>query len=466
MARRVRPNCTHVDMDRLYTREEYCQVCGRLPSIGFLYVCRQDQKYSYVPVGQDDGEARTVTGAVDTQSSLRDELKAIGLNDSIIGNAERGEYTPAQLELLKAQKRDLNQVIADTVQRSQIFTVQAKLAAALDRTLSDTDGSYESKPEKDMTLPACTFQACHNCRPYYKDRIYSSFENVVSDTMPAVTPLESICLPTKSAQTMRSIGLRPASVSPRSHDLSSSGFGGNTDCTSDDSSFQERQPNPSRHSVLTFKTTQSDMDDLSAIRRPRRRFYNLGGRSSNSIARDLEDQPFFTRHGLKAAIQWIFRPGKGSTANNGSNITLPLRRTGTARDLTVGKNGERVGEFDMGSLRRVRRQKERAELSRGYTGGFEGVTISPPSSSGDNQPYEESEASDYTVYSCASEGSEVEVRNGVALTEEAVETHTPDILTVPVIAGKDGGAAQVSIQPVGDDECDLASPLDSIMAQV
>ena len=38
--------------------------------------------------------------------------------------------------------------------------------------------------------------------------------------------------------------------------------------------------------------------------------------------------------------------------------------------------------------------------------------------------------SDCTVYSCVSEGSEVEVDGGVALTEEAVQTHIPDILTI------------------------------------
>jgi hypothetical protein len=41
-----------------------------------------------------------------------------------------------------------------------------------------------------------------------------------------------------------------------------------------------------------------------------------------------------------------------------------------------------------------------------------------------------STSSDFTTYSCPSEGSEVEVNGGVALTEEAVETYTPDILDI------------------------------------
>lgn len=98
-----------------------------------------------------------------------------------------------------------------------------------------------------------------------------------------------------------------------------------------------------------------------------------------------------------------------------------------------------MGEFDMGALRRVRRQKEAIDLRTGMgSDNFEGVyedahlsSYAESASACGNQS-DSSAESEFTVYSCASEGSEVEVHGGVALTEEAVETHTPDILSSPV----------------------------------
>lgn len=198
----------------------------------------------------------------------------------------------------------------------------------------------------------------------------------------------------------------------------------------------------STSSVVTFKTTQTDMDELDQTRRHRRRFYKIGQRSSGDIARDLSRLPLFCRQGLKTAIQGIFRSSRDSSSD-GSNITLPMPCTGRVRDANL---SDGMGEFDMGALRRVRRQKERNDLRHGTCdGGFEGVTAPAGLKRtysvhvGGDEEDDSSSSSDFTVYSCASEGSEVEVSGGVALTEEAVETHTPDILTAPV-PGQQRGA--------------------------
>jgi hypothetical protein len=116
-------------------------------------------------------------------------------------------------------------------------------------------------------------------------------------------------------------------------------------------------------------------------------------------------------------------------------------------------------------LRRVRRQKERNDLRNGtYVGGFEGMgsalrprtpqeTAEVDGEPVDDEDDEESD-SDFTVYSCASEGSEVEVEGGVALTEEAVETHIPDILTADLVEMFDAKVLDVEVE------------VESIMAQV
>lgn len=286
-------------------------------------------------------------------------------------------------------------------------------------------------------------------------------------------------LPTKSAQVMRDIGntVHTYQTAPLSLPTLSTGA-------------PQTGSTTSGSSELTFKTTQTDLDNICAQRRPRRRFYRIGHRSSGEIARDLTRlPPLLTPHGLKTAVQGIFRPSRESSSE-GSNITLPLPRTGTGRNA----NGtENVGEFDLGALRRVRRQKERNEVKNGtYAGGFEDVSVSPltlahgtfvsasasvslhvEDGDGDGDGAKNVgtfDSSEVSVYSCVSKGSEVEVNGGVALTEEAVETQTPDILAIDV-SGKGNRSEAIShINEVESDEDEDADAgmdevLQSIMTQ-
>ena len=225
-------------------------------------------------------------------------------------------------------------------------------------------------------------------------------------------------------------------------------------------------------SELTFKTTQTDVDELRALRRPRRRFYNIGHRSSGEIARDLSRMPpLLSRHGLTTAIQGIFRPGRDSSSS-GSMITLPVPRTGTVRDSSATRP---VGDFDIGALRRVRRQKERNELRNGtYVGGFEdvGATVqvagnrsAAPSQHGIDADGSYSSESDFSVYSCISEGSEIEVEVGVTLMEDAIESHMPNVLAVDVPASKSAICIRTKAMTYnGDLQGEFG--LQSIMAQV
>lgn len=226
-------------------------------------------------------------------------------------------------------------------------------------------------------------------------------------------------------------------------------------------------------SDLTFKTTQTDVDELRALRRPRRRFYNMGHRSSGDIARDLSRMPpLLTRQRLRTALQGIFRPGRDSSSS-GSMITLPVPRTGTVRDSSPSKP---VGDFDMGALRRVRRQKERNELRNGtYVGGFEdvGVTASvtakpgaAPSPHGSDVESSCSSESEFSVYSCISEGSEAEAEGGALPSEEAVESHRPHVFAVDVPVSKSAIRIQTKAVPYEEDDPEADGGLQSIMAQV
>lgn len=123
-------------------------------------------------------------------------------------------------------------------------------------------------------------------------------------------------------------------------------------------------------------------------------------------------------------------------------ITLPVPRTGKVRNATAARP---AGEFDIGALRRVRRQKEKSEIRKGmYVGGFEDIgshratakpatTLSRHSS---RRGGSQSSDSDFSVYSCISDSGELEVDGGVALTEEAIELHIPDMIAVDLPASK------------------------------
>ncbi|KAF2468754.1 uncharacterized protein BDR25DRAFT_372597 [Lindgomyces ingoldianus] len=369
------PNCTHINMDRIYGRDQNCYVCGREPSIGFLYVCRQDDKV--VPDTPLEGP-RVAHGTLDDhyhdeglKSDLRRELEGIGLSQYVISAAERGEYTAQQLKKLKLQKLELKQAISDIPQ-------------------------------------TCTFRACHTCRPYYRDRVYTSFHAVLRNELPPLTAFDVSMLPTKSASILKTIGLltTPTDNDPSPVPLHQPSSTDSTTLTT------------SRLSVLTFRTSQTDISELRRMHRPRKRFYNLGARNSASIADSLSKQLSW-RAGLKTAIQGIFKSTRESSSE-GSTITLPVSRMSTVRHGI-----KELGDLDLGSLRHVKRQKDRMDM-RNEVGieATEGVRRHSVDDGSES-------ASELTVYSRASEaGSEVEVEGGVALTEEAVETHTPDILNV------------------------------------
>jgi hypothetical protein len=147
MPRRSRaPNCTHLDMDRVYGRNQHCDVCGRSPPIGFLYECRQD----WVTQSLCDLLTKDVEKGVleVVKSDMRLELECLGLSESVILTAEQGHYTISQLEKIKTQKKELRQIISDSLQASQINDAAATLAV-LAQAPSNHDGAQNSTPEKE-----------------------------------------------------------------------------------------------------------------------------------------------------------------------------------------------------------------------------------------------------------------------------------------------------------------------------
>jgi hypothetical protein len=506
MPKHVRtPNCTHLDMDRVYRRDQQCDVCGHSPLLGFLYECRQDcdtpSLHDLLSKNNDDP-----TEVV--KSDMRLQLQWLGLSESVIITAEQGHYTVAQLEKIKTQKKDLRQIISDSLQGSHINNAAAKLAALV-QTPSKHDGASNSTMSRDVVSelekfssshvlcldiswlylcstdtyqspPACKLKACHTCRPYYRERVYISFQSVLNAEFPPVTRNDVDMLPTKSAQVMKTIGNRAHSI----HSLSTSdttplslpiltSLAASTDAPPTAST------STSASSDLTFKTTQTDLDMISAQHRPRRRFYKMSERNLGDIARESSRQStILTRQSLRTTFQGIFRPSRNSSSSR-PNITLPSPRTDTMRDSNSSRD---VDKFDLLALRKGRREKGGNKFNNGnYVKDYEDVhahtsaakpleqtTRTSALYAPDNELATQEDStsdSNTSMYTCLPEGSEVKVDGGVALTEEAVETHTPDILAI----GPPGKAnvAMVQGEEVGeDDDSAVDIGLQSIMAQI
>jgi len=114
------PNCTHIDMDRLFGHHQ-CQLCLIFPTLEWVYVCRQD---SYQQGTAMSVPTKTpVEFELNNQSPLRAEkLQAIGLSNSVIEAAEKDFYTLEQLEMLKLQKLHLKRVIPLRCKASQTIS--------------------------------------------------------------------------------------------------------------------------------------------------------------------------------------------------------------------------------------------------------------------------------------------------------------------------------------------------------
>lgn len=420
-------------------------------------------------------------------TTLRGELEALGFSQSVIRQAEAGVYTTDQLEILKAQRVQLREAIQD--QENQSLT--ARLAENL-ANLSLHDGTLLSGPDE-QTNHTCRFRACPHCRSYFRDRVWASFEAVFGDEHASITVEESSRLPVKDARILRHIGLRPnPSLHPNLYAIPPSETFAPDTPVSPSLSDPITSPTPSESDISsdTYKTTQSDFASAEDHRLRGKRFYILSNRSSGFIARALsshEDLVSRGRQSISASIKAIFGrnhrvPSHSTTTSTGlsstsgsageSSITLPVRCSGTVRDM---ESGERIRELDLGPLRRVRREQERADIRKGDKDwGFEvGPRIqfgglvrrereqpSPgPTAASANEQHDEDSESNNSVYSCVSEGSEIEVDGGVALTEEAVETHAPDLVMVKLVPAEIVEETDDGDEPHGVD-------LASIMTQV
>lgn len=216
-----RAACTHLTMERLYGDDE-CMVCHRPSAWGWLYSCSQDDS-------EDDSDPAQDRVAV---PSLTTADLAPWIQDAVA----KGHYTEEQVEKMVAQR----QKVLDTVSASEAHFLKTqptgkRMSSRKSRAVSTsieanahlpfpvitevasstTDTPWQSIDRiagtRPRIFPLCRYRACQLCRPTYRDRTWQVLENAFSaKVIPADIYENDPKRPLSDPHVVRTLGLRKA----------------------------------------------------------------------------------------------------------------------------------------------------------------------------------------------------------------------------------------------------------------
>lgn len=280
-----------------------------------------------------------------------------------------------------------------------------------------------AKPTKQTT---CNFQVCHSCRPFFPDRLHTSFDAVSNNELPPITEGDVSRLRVLDAMVVSNLGLRPVPLrsilapnvqdecdtDSMTHMHQTDGYDDDvspTDTTiSDDSRFyllhdHEVLPCPGQGLCPVWSETEgcayyNDFDD--------------GKRTMNHA---LQFNDSYDPQALQLAYQQAYSEQTGTSSTSmghssaGSSISLPEPKL----EPLIPTSPDEL-PFGIDLENRLSKVGKAATVC--------GVINEDCEYSEElHEPVAEDKDSNSSV------GEEVEVDGGVALTEEAVECGVPDI---------------------------------------
>ncbi|KAF2225866.1 hypothetical protein BDZ85DRAFT_307866 [Elsinoe ampelina] len=237
---RPRPQCTHTNMNRIHGPYR-CDQCGHVSEYGWVYQCAQDVENN-VPISSDE---HFFMALAPKDWDHRKEMSALGISPSVLAQYDAGLYTSDQVQKIKDQKRYLHQVLVheinSEINRASLFqyaaeSIQRSPSGAV-RPSEDTQDQYYRQPAPTMrrlgqpdtvSMAICRFKCCHRCRPFYRDRVYTSFEEVMNGETAAIAERDAGELQVLDANVLKRISynaLRPATDIPSNttvHDFAKS----------------------------------------------------------------------------------------------------------------------------------------------------------------------------------------------------------------------------------------------------
>lgn len=442
---KFKANCTHIHMARLYGRNT-CDQCGRHPSFGWLYVCTQDNE-----AARADPAATAVDSFLDDDDNsptTSDSTAVLALSSSVRAQIRGGLYTPVQIERLKEQKRKVQKTITQSTRSNSPVNQRPSPAtykraersitpsmaiphksdlksttASLVSKMATLDGTEKSAQEAAQILTPCQYKCCHRCRPHFQDRLHTSFEVAFSSQTKPVTREEALTLPVLDAaivcrfglQTPRRSTLRPINTSTPSSSTDSTSMAVDAlempDASPSPSLNMTPSPAPStdgcyeKMNIISDAELDRQMRDVSAVPLP--------PDTPPASAQSPE---------LHKAVAHKLRRVSGtvSPAESSHTASPPLSNISTSSPNTVSTTStppDVDGEDGDVSRRRSRysmtSDNHRHNTLRHGHRDLSQVNAQSRSSSTDSLVSE----------------IDGEVDGGVALTEEAIATHTPDLIT-------------------------------------
>jgi len=360
--------------------------------MGWLYVCSQDKT------------TKTSVNTYQLQNPLDEmsELQDLRFSPSVISQYQAGSYTTAQMDIMKEQKRKVQSTIADTIKAtldecrpSTITRDGSKKRAALSAQHSMgvphkrdfSAGSASTQTSKvsavvnsidqhsyltnlSRAAPPCDFRCCHRCRPFLQERLPYSLNAVLNDdaSTPSLDDLNNTHV--IDAKVARHFGLK----------------------------------HPPRPTLRTIDSRDAMDFDFRPL--------NSSFPSMSSIASTLE-------HSSSESSLYIDESGRTDAEEDAAAIRL--------HDLVTGKTTQHVRpafhQPRIFSRPSASNEQSPSDTSSITSCGRSPTTPSPASSV-------RVEIANHTGDTSASDiDDEIEVDGGVALTEEGVEKHMPDIMT-------------------------------------
>lgn len=212
-----RAACTHIFVERLYGAHE-CAICHRYSPMGWVYNCIQDEKNSsFREESNENTSIRTdelISQEPKRQPSPNQEMthKIIGaelsrsedekgrttptqLSPWIEKAILQGHYTPCQISKMRQQRQKVIDAVAAAERHIQkhpehsanpptpLIRVSQRSTKDALRNSSSVDHNVELL-EKPRMFPRCQFQVCQTCRPTFRDRAWISFEESLAASAP------------------------------------------------------------------------------------------------------------------------------------------------------------------------------------------------------------------------------------------------------------------------------------------
>ncbi|KAK6441700.1 hypothetical protein LTR95_002062 [Oleoguttula sp. CCFEE 5521] len=421
--------CTHITMIRQHGTSA-CNMCGRRPSVGWLYACRQDWMLAHQSISSHDLELPQPPIESDDLDHLTEIAIAVGMSHSVVAQMRSKSYTVSEAKKIIADKVHMLNVIkaeeCTTAQHSPSGSPSSKtgdasssIIASLGTTVSPST-SVEAVSAATSTTTACNYMVCHTCRPFLHDRVPVTIAAILNGTEPAISSTEMQYLRMVEPAVVSKLGTRPAPV----RRLRQFGLGlTSTDINSqqEDGADENSTPSDWTSSEISSGVYEDDDNeefvDVDPFPCPGPGFCPMASYADGcAYDGDFDDGQRAINHAIvtgdtTAGAENITLPIVRATvyaaaSSTGSSVSLPTPTTMPLTPVTPSDESFEVVLNDRINGKPVKVGKAATICGRLDSGA--GGNMSSRSSS-------------------SSLGSEVPVADGVALTEEAVETHIPDI---------------------------------------